>query len=859
MSARFNKRVLLLLCFSVIAFGCLQSSALAAGNISFAATSGQMNGAPEPYQTAAHTLLSGKVLLTYRSGLTFKAELFDPATQHFTLTTGQPNCSHEDGTSVQLSNGNVLYAGGFTDSGGSFSSCAEVYNPGSDSFNVVGDTAVPINNAAASVLQDGRVLLAGGDSTDKQGQIFDPSTGQFSLTGSAVYPVWNYRLNDQADTLPDGSVVIVSPATTGTDFLGVAQKYDPTTGTFSAYANTITARFEALVSVLPNHTFLIAGGQLTNGNNSLNTYIFRPVQGTFTRVGDLTQQRLGAGIQTLANGDVMAVNGCYANAQNVCNPTYSAELWDARTQTWRQIDSTLWSRSAPATALLHDGNVLIAGGALTAPQSGAELAIPEKYPLSVTLSGTGQGAVTSSPDGIFCPSDCDQEYDFDSTITLTAHPAPGSVFAGWSGGGCSGTDVCVTSTDLPLGQMVTAEFEPVPPPSKDLTVFIAGTGSGTVSGGPISCPGSCSASVAQGSNVQLTATPGGGSTFVGWSGSGCSGTSTICTVSMSDNQTAVAEFEPVTPPPPGQHTLAVTISGPSGAGTVGTDVGGINCPSACTSSLNDGTTVTLSAFPSPGYTFVGWSGGGCSGTGSCKVTISSDTQVVANFTSGLVQRGNPLAVILSGPPPETADTNATFRFDGENVDSYQCLIDQGQWGDCTTGQTFSVTGGSYHEFQLRGLQQGTGKVSQVATYYWQVYAPQACVLKSGRARAFEYAKQNRVRLVYPYTSYKRAANVNVKLFAVLKGHKQIQVASARLDLKKQAVIRIIKSLPKKVMSQVRKARYFSAQLSIPHTAAACSSYLNRKLSVKQKVAGQFVYFPEDVKNFPGGTTAWLKK
>jgi hypothetical protein len=158
-----------------------------------------------------------------------------------------------------------------------------------------------------------------------------------------------------------------------------------------------------------------------------------------------------------------------------------------------------------------------------------------------------------------------------------------------------------------------------------LTVSKTGTGSGTVTSSPsgINCGAACSASYASGTQVTLTAAPSSGSTFSGWSGGGCSGTG-ACTVTMNAAATVTANFTRQ------QFTLSVTKEG-LGLGTVTSNPAGIDCGASCSASYPNGTVITLTAHPGLLSAFDGWSGGGCSGTGTCTITIGSNVTVKARF------------------------------------------------------------------------------------------------------------------------------------------------------------------------------------------------------------------------------------
>ena len=155
----------------------------------------------------------------------------------------------------------------------------------------------------------------------------------------------------------------------------------------------------------------------------------------------------------------------------------------------------------------------------------------------------------------------------------------------------------------------------------------AGTGTGRVTSSPagITCGTDCPQAYAAGTQVTLTATPGSGSTFGGWTGAtGCAGTTT-CMVTMNAAKTVTATFTKATA---GSHTLTVTKKG---RGRVTSSPAGINCGTDCTEAYAAGTQVTLTATPSRGQKLSGWSGACTGSAATCTVSMNAAKSVTATF------------------------------------------------------------------------------------------------------------------------------------------------------------------------------------------------------------------------------------
>ncbi len=239
------------------------------------------------------------------------------------------------------------------------------------------------------------------------------------------------------------------------------------------------------------------------------------------------------------------------------------------------------------------------------------------HTLTVLFAGAGGGTVFSNAGFSSCGSSCQGDVLDGTGVTLTATPAAGSEFTGWSGEGCSGAGDCTFTMDA--AKTVTATFTPL----HTLTVGVTGSGTVSTTDTLIACPGDCSEIYPDNTVVTFQAPePDTGWAFTGWGGA-CSG-SGGCTVTMDASKSVTATFTIL-------RTLTITSSG-SGVGSISSNPAGIDCPGACSYQFPEGTSVLLTAGPDVSSTFTIWTGGGCAAANPCNVTLNGDTTVNAEFT-----------------------------------------------------------------------------------------------------------------------------------------------------------------------------------------------------------------------------------
>jgi hypothetical protein len=271
---------------------------------------------------SAVTLLDGRVLVIGAAdnvdAKDTGAELYDPDTG--TFTPARPRVDRSGPAAALLQDGRVLVAGGadVRSRSGNCVASAELYDPGSGKFTMTGSMRAARTGATAIVLSDGRVLVAGGGScgdpqsgtatTYGTAEIYDPRTGRFSPAGSMSVD----REEDAATLLPDGRVLIAGGFSyLSGQYYSSAEMFDPSTNRFSPTGSMGTARSDDVAVLLPDGKVLVAGGNNADDseNGVASAELFDPTTGTFTATGSMRLPRSFFTATLLSDGEVLVAGG----------------------------------------------------------------------------------------------------------------------------------------------------------------------------------------------------------------------------------------------------------------------------------------------------------------------------------------------------------------------------------------------------------------------------------------------------------------------------------------------------------------------------------------------------------------------
>ena len=270
-------------------------------------------------------------------------------------------------TATLLTDGKVLMAGGATLAdpiciGGIPS--AELYDPAAGSFVQSGHMLALRYAQTGTLLPSGEVLIAGGfgsgydcedngEPAEASAELFDPATGSFKATGRMT----TGRGRHTATLLPNGRVLIIGGASDGvygTGFSASAELYDPTAGVFTSTGSMAAARFGHTATLLKNGKVLVIGGTGSYSSTSFSTAeVYDPATGQFSLTGSMTTPRSGHSATLLADGKVLITGGFNSS---------TAELYDPATGSFSATGQMGVMRAEHTATLLPNGLVLVAGG-----------------------------------------------------------------------------------------------------------------------------------------------------------------------------------------------------------------------------------------------------------------------------------------------------------------------------------------------------------------------------------------------------------------------------------------------------------------------------------------------------------------
>jgi hypothetical protein len=334
------------------------------------------------YHTAT-LLPDGKVLVAggYGSGgvgWLIDCQLYDPQKGEFGLT-GRLTTRRDAHTATLLPSGKVLVAGGEEVNEGGFSvllASAELYDPSSGLFSSTGSMITGRELHTATLLSNGKVLIAGGEDAKgyavTRSELYDPGIGSFTPTGSLSVG----RYGHTATALANGEVLIAGGERIDEDgfdiALSSAELYNPSTGRFTPTGSMRAARKHHTATLLRDGRVLVAGGEDNNGHALESAEVYNPGSGTFQTVGRMMAPHDSHTATLLGDGRVLIAGG-FSGASGV---TAAAELFDPAGDRFVNTGSMHIAREFFTATLMSDGRVLMVGGFGFNASSGFDLVGP---------------------------------------------------------------------------------------------------------------------------------------------------------------------------------------------------------------------------------------------------------------------------------------------------------------------------------------------------------------------------------------------------------------------------------------------------------------------------------------------------
>ncbi|MER7952464.1 kelch repeat-containing protein [Streptomyces sp. NPDC096079] len=339
-----------------------------------------LNGAT----SSAVRLADGRVLIAGGADAALTAQdgtaLFDP--RDGAWSPGRPlAAARRMHSTTLLADGRVLVTGGHTGPNAFPSrplATAEVYDPGTGDWSPAGELREARYGHSATLLPDGRVLVAGGagrrsaasERSLYSAELFDPLLPGWTKAGDMT----DARSFHPAVPLPDGRVLVAGGwVVTRRDWRGgtalaYAECYDPATDTWTPTGGLSAPRSGHELTALADGSVLATGGGGAVGaDGRLDPYSTATTErwdpaagGRWTPEGDMPCGRTQHRAVRLATGEVLVAGG--GNDLFPDAGYRSAARYDPETRHWTAVPGMAVGRTDFAAAVLSDGRVLVVGG-----------------------------------------------------------------------------------------------------------------------------------------------------------------------------------------------------------------------------------------------------------------------------------------------------------------------------------------------------------------------------------------------------------------------------------------------------------------------------------------------------------------